>query len=108
MSPLHLGGLVLLAAIWGASFLFIRIAVPSFGPFVLMELRVLLGGVVLWGLATLVRRRAEWLPRWREYVLLGTVNAAFPFTLIAAAELVIPASLAAILNALTPVLTALV
>lgn len=108
MSPLHLAGLVALAALWGASFLFIRIAVPSFGPFVLMELRVLLGGASLWALAALLRRRADWLPRWKEYLVLGAVNAAFPFTLIAAAELVLPASLAAILNALTPAFTALV
>lgn len=108
MSPLHLGGLVSLAAIWGASFLFIRMAVSSFGPFALMELRVLLGGGLLWLVAVALRRRADWLPRWRQYVLLGAVNAALPFSLIAAAELVIPASLAAILNALTPVFTALV
>lgn len=108
MNLLQLGALMLLAAIWGASFLFIRMAVPSFGPFVLMEIRVLLGGAALWAAAALFRRRAHWLPRWREYLLLGAVNAAVPFTLIAAAELVLPASLAAISNALTPGFTALV
>lgn len=108
MTILHLGGLTLMAAIWGASFLFISIAVPAYGPFGLMEVRVLLGGLILWGLAAAVRRRADWLPRWRQYAVLGALNAAIPFTLIAAAELVLPASLAAILNALTPVFTAIV
>lgn len=108
MSPLQLVGLVVLAAIWGASFLFIRVAVPGFGPFALMELRVLLGGLVLALLAVIIRHRAVLIPRWRQYLVLGAVNAALPFTLIAAAELVIPASLAAILNALTPVFTAIV
>lgn len=108
MTPVHLFGLVVLAALWGASFLFIRVAVPVFGPFALMGLRVLLGGAVLWAAAAALRRRADWLPRWREYVVLGALNAAIPFSLIAAAELVLPASLAAILNALTPVFTAIV
>lgn len=108
MTLLHLAGLVLLAAIWGASFLFISIAVPAFGPFGLMELRVLLGGLLLWVVAAATRRPARWLPRWRQYVVLGALNAAVPFSLIAAAELVLPASLAAILNALTPAFTAMV
>lgn len=108
MTPLQLVGLVVLAAIWGASFLFIRMAVSSFGPFALMELRVLIGGLLLWLLAVVLRRRALWIAQWKKYVVLGALNAAIPFSLIAAAELVIPASLAAILNALTPVFTAIV
>lgn len=108
MTILHLAGLTLLAAIWGASFLFISLAVSDYGPFGLMEVRVLLGGLILWALAAAIRRRADWLPRWKQYVVLGGLNAAVPFTLIAAAELAIPASLAAILNALTPVFTAIV
>lgn len=108
MTLLHLAGLTLLAAIWGASFLFISMSVSDYGPFGLMEVRVLLGGLMLWALAAVIRRRADWLPRWKQYAVLGGLNAAVPFTLIAAAELAIPASLAAILNALTPVFTAIV
>src|SRR5690348_2170257 len=90
--------LLLLAAIWGGSYLFLRVAAPAFGPAPLITLRVLLGGLtlLLWaGPATVAPAlRREW-PR---LLLLGAVNAALPFTLIAFAELRLTASLAAILN----------
>ncbi len=47
MGARDLGALVLLGAIWGSSFLFIRVAVPALGPFVLMELRVGLAAAAL-------------------------------------------------------------
>ena len=46
--------------------------------------------------------------RWRDYALLGTINAALPFTLLSAAELEIEASLAAVLNAMAPLCGAIV
>lgn len=102
------GMLLLLAALWGPSFLFIRIAVPALGPVALMELRVFLaaGALVLYAI-TFARLPALWL-RWKAYLVLGGVNAALPFTLIALAELHLPSSLAAILNATTPLFTAIV
>ena len=47
MNPKELGALILLGAVWGSSFLFIRIAVPALGPFALMELRVGLAALAL-------------------------------------------------------------
>jgi drug/metabolite transporter (DMT)-like permease len=100
--------LLLLAAFWGASFLFIRIASPVIGPVVLVDARVLLAGLVLLLYAALCARLPRLWSRWKSYLLLGTLNAAAPFTLIAFAELHLPASLAAILNATTPLFTAVV
>ena len=100
--------LMLLASLWGASYLFIRIAVPQLGPFLLMDLRVLIGSGVLLFYAFILRRLPDLRRRWKQYLLLGTVNSAIPFTLIAASELYIPSSLAAILNATTPMFTAFV
>lgn len=103
-----MAALVCLAALWGASFLFIRIAAPALGPFALIELRVLLAGLALVGYAVLWRQPFAFKGYRRKLVVLGLFNAALPFTLIAAAELRLTASLASILNATTPLFASLV
>ncbi len=89
-------------ALWGASFLFIRVAVPDLRPVALIEARVLLAGLALLAVVAGLHRVPAWRTDWRSYLLLGGLSAAAPFTLIAAAELHLTASLAAILNATTP------
>ena len=108
MGPRDLGALVLLSALWGASFIYIRVAVPALGPFVLVELRVGLAAVVLALCAALVGRLPKLRGRWRQFALLGAVNVAIPFSLISAAEINLTASLAAILNSTTVMFTAVV
>ena len=108
MNPRELGALILLGAIWGSSFLFIRIAVPALGPFVLMELRVGLAAIALALYALAVARLPKLRSRWRQFLFLGFLNAAVPFTLIAAAEIHLTASLAAILNSTTALFAAMV
>ena len=100
--------LLALAALWGASFLFMRVAVPSFGPVVLAEGRVAIAGAALLAYAAAIGARPALRARRRDYLLLGTINAALPFSLLAAAELEIEASLAAVLNAMAPLCGALV
>lgn len=107
MSRKDLTTLLLLAFAWGASFLFMRIASPEFGPVFTTELRVTLAGAALLVYALLTRRKLGILKHWRQFLLLGAVNAALPFTLICMAELRLSASLAAILNATTPMFAAL-
>jgi drug/metabolite transporter (DMT)-like permease len=100
--------LLLLAALWGASFLFTRIAVPAFGPLALAEVRVAIAAAMLMALLAWradlgeVRRNAG------GFLLLGAVNTAIPFSLFAWAQLTITAGLASILNATAPLFTALV
>jgi drug/metabolite transporter (DMT)-like permease len=108
MGPRDLGALVLLSALWGASFIYIRVAVPALGPFVLVELRVGLAAVVLALCAALLGRLPKLRCRWRQFALLGAVNVAIPFSLISAAEINLTASLAAILNSTTVMFTAVV
>jgi drug/metabolite transporter (DMT)-like permease len=108
MGGRDLGALVLLSALWGASFIFIRVAVPALGPFVLVELRVGLGAVALALSAAFLGRLPKLRVRWRQFALLGMVNVAIPFSLISAAEINLTASLAAILNSTTVMFTALV
>jgi drug/metabolite transporter (DMT)-like permease len=100
--------LLVLAALWGASFLFMRVAVPALGPVVLADARVAIAGVALLGYAVAIGARPALRARWRDYLLLGAVNAALPFTLLSAAELEIEASLAAVLNAIAPLCGAIV
>jgi drug/metabolite transporter (DMT)-like permease len=88
----------MLGAVWGAAFLFIRVAVPALGPFLLVELRVVLAA----GRVPKIRSR------WRSFLILGFFNAAVPFSLISTAEIYLTASLAAILNSTTVMFTAMV
>src|SRR5215204_1913750 len=108
MRPRDFAGLVLLGALWGGSFLFIRIAVPALGPFFLVELRVGLAAAVLFLYALAAGRVPKIRSRWRSFLVLGFLNAALPFTLISAAEIHLTASLAAILNSTTVMFTAIV
>ena len=108
MRPKDLAALLLLAMLWGGSFLFIRVAVPALGPFALMEGRTALAAAVLLLCAVVVGRLPKLRAYWREFLILGAVNSAVPFTLIAFAQLELTASLAAILNSTTVLFTALV
>lgn len=100
--------LVVLAAVWGGSFFFIRLAVPALGPLPLMAARVVLAGLLLWAIFAAIRRPFRLRAHARGLLFLGAVNAALPFTLIAWAELHLTASLASLLNATVPLFTALV
>jgi drug/metabolite transporter (DMT)-like permease len=108
MGGRDLGALLLLSALWGASFIFIRVAVPALGPFVLVELRVGVAAVALALCAAFLGRLPKLRVRWRQFALLGMVNVAIPFSLISAAEINLTASLAAILNSTTVMFTAVV
>lgn len=99
--------LLSLALVWGASFLFMRIASPEFGPVFTTELRVSLAAASLMLYAILTRRKLMIWRHWKQFLVLGALNAALPFTLICMAELELSASLATILNATTPMFTAL-
>ncbi len=98
----------MLGALWGGSFLFIRVAVPALGPALLMDLRVFFAAAALILYAVAVGRLGGFRSRWRRFLILGGLNAALPFTLIAAAEVNLTASLASILNSTTPLFTAVV
>ncbi len=94
--------LLLLAALWGASFLFIRIAAPILGPVLLIELRLLIAGLTL--LLCLIRLNLLRAIRQRLVPLfvIGCINLAFPYLLFAIAALYLPAGFASILNATAP------
>jgi drug/metabolite transporter (DMT)-like permease len=94
--------LVLLAAIWGGAFPFMRVAAPVFGPAWTAELRVLIGGLALLAWFRLTGFEAGLARHARFYLLLGAVGIALPFTLYSFAAMHAPASLLSILNATAP------
>jgi len=105
--PQDLARLAALAAMWGASYLFMRYAVAQFGPATLIELRVLIAGLALSGWLAFTRQSVGWRRHWPAYLFVGAVGLALPFVLIAQALTVIDASTAAILNALSPLFASL-
>jgi len=100
--------MVVLAALWGASFLFLRVAAPALGPFPTVALRVVVGALVLLLASVAVRRPITLRRHWRAFLVMGLTNAAIPFSLFSAAAMRLTASLGAILNATAPFFTALV
>lgn len=102
------GLLVLLSLLWGGSFLFVEIALRGVPALMVVWCRVA-GGAVL--LALWLRLRGVALPSgwpvWRALAVMGVLNNAVPFTCFAVAQGAIAGGLAAILNAMTPILTVL-
>ncbi|QLG89892.1 DMT family transporter [Chitinibacter bivalviorum] len=94
--------LILLAAIWGASFLFMRIAVPSLGPIWLISARIGLAAVFLALVAQILKQPFAF-KHWREYLTLGLLNTALPFLAYGFAARTLNASMMAILNATAPI-----
>lgn len=94
--------LVFLAALWGGSFLFLRIASPVLGPVWLIEIRVLLASLALWSFVVKMGLTTEIKANFRSLFLVGCLNSAIPFLLISFATLSLPAGFTAILNATAP------
>lgn len=108
MKARDLVDLVLLAALWGASFLFTRIAAPAFGAFALAEVRIAVAALVLLPLLAWRDDVGQLFERAPQFVLLGAVQTAVPFTLFAWAALSITAGMASVLNATAPMFVALI
>jgi drug/metabolite transporter (DMT)-like permease len=104
LTPLEL---TVLAMIWGASFLFMRVAAKDFGALPLVQVRLTLGALVL--LPFLWKARAHFPAKlWPRLALIGAVNSAIPFALFAWAAQHAPAGIGAITNSLAVLFTALV
>ena len=103
MRPVDALRLATLAALWGGSFLFLRIAAPVLGPLFLSEARLAIAAVTLLAWAWVTGGQVQFAGRWRSYLVIGTINSAAPFALFAYAAMYLPASYSAVLNATSPV-----
>jgi len=105
------GLLVFLGAVWGASYLFIKVAVDDFAPATMMALRLLIASAVLVPFLLLRLGPREGLGElrgaWRPGLMLGILNGAIPFTLIAWGEQHIDSGIAAVANAAVPLFVVL-
>ena len=100
--------LLLLAFVWGWSFLFIKVAVEGMTPTAVAGARIALGAIVM---LVVVRTQRIVLPRdvttWRHFLVMGVMFNVLPFTLLAWGQERITSALTAVLNATTPLFAAL-
>jgi drug/metabolite transporter (DMT)-like permease len=99
--------LVLLAALWGGSFIFMRLAAPAFGTVLTAEGRLLIAGLVLAAWFRFAGFDPQLRRHWRPYAAVGLVNLALPSLFYAFALRHIPASMGAVLNSTSPMFGAL-
>ncbi|WP_231510228.1 DMT family transporter [Fischerella sp. PCC 9605] len=98
--------LVMLSVLWGGSFFFTKIALEELSPLTLVLGRVSLAAIALTSFVFLNGKRMPVSPNlWREFLVMGALNNLIPFNLIVWGQTQIDSSLAAILNATTPVFT---
>ncbi len=108
MSAIDAGTLLFLGAIWGGAFALMRVAVPEFGPFAMVGLRIGFAALVL---LPFIANQKNWsLIRKRRgaFLAVGMTTSGASFPLMAYATLHLGAGIGAVLNGLTPVFTALI
>ncbi len=108
MQSRDLAGLVTIGAIWGLSFLFIRVAAPEFGAVALIEVRVVLAGLVLVPIALYRGQLAEIRRHWHPIAWIGILHYAIPFTLFAWSMLTLTGGYTSIINACSPLFATIV
>ncbi|EKS67752.1 MULTISPECIES: DMT family transporter [Caballeronia] len=112
MNPVNLAQLFVLAALWGGSFLFIRVGVTDLGVAPLMALRVGIGALFLLLVLALRGKARPAFSTMRErawpLLVVGVLNSAAPFCLFAYAELTLSAGVTSVINATTPLWGAIV
>jgi len=102
------GSMLSVAAIWGASYLFIRVGAPEFGAAAMGGVRAVAAAVLLLPLLLWRGQLSALRKHWRGIGFVGVTNAALPFLLFNFAALTIPAGLSSILSATTPLFAALI
>ncbi len=100
--------LLALAAIWGASFLFMRITVPEFGAINSAFLRVFFGFTGLAVILLVLRCPIRFNGKFRACFALGMINSGVPFVMYCIAAQWLPAGYSAVFNATTPLMGALI
>ena len=108
MKPADLRDLLILAALWGASFLFMRLGAAEFGPVALSALRVTGAALFLMPLLKLRAQMGALREHWRAIFVVGITNSALPFLCFSYAALSMTAGLAAIFNAASPLFGAVI
>lgn len=98
--------LFFLAAIWGASFLFMRVSVADFGPVPLIAFRMTLAGLALAPIFLKQEARIAYRNHWRQLLISGVIGSALSFILLSYATLTLSAGFASLLNSSVPIFSA--
>lgn len=99
---------IFLAAVWGASFMFMRVGVPEFGAYAFGGLRVGIAGLVLLPLLLKPTRLQEYKANWLKLSLIGVISTGAPFMLFSFAAYQINAGTLSVINAAVPVITGVI
>ncbi|HEV7329464.1 MAG TPA: DMT family transporter [Flavisolibacter sp.] len=97
--------LLLLAAIWGSSYLFLKIVTPSIGVSMTMGSRILIAAIAMVAVFGALKQWPKYNLYWKQYFVLGILNLVLPFSLTSYAITYLNASIGSILNATTPLFT---
>lgn len=108
MKKIDLAVLLSLGALWGGSFLFMRMGAGAFGALPLAGLRAIGAALCFLPLLASRRRLAEWRKHWWPIAVVGVTNSAVPFLLFTFATRSLPAGLASIIDGMTPMFAALI
>ncbi|MCW5720580.1 MAG: DMT family transporter [Devosia sp.] len=101
--------IIFLGAIWGCSFIFNAVLIREIGPLWVTSLRVAIGALGCWVVMAALRKPVPRDPRlWLQIGLLGIIAYAIPFALFPLAQAHLASGIAAIINALTPMMTAII
>jgi drug/metabolite transporter (DMT)-like permease len=104
----HLIELLVLGAIWGASFMLMKSTVPAFGVFALVEVRASVAALFLLPVVYFTRQWSDLSGNWAKLLFVGAINTAIPFCLFSYTSLHLDAGLSAILNGTAPMFGAVI
>lgn len=107
MKTVQVVWLLIVSAIWGASHSLVKIAVAEWGSSLTTFLRIVIAAVTLTFVLNAMRRSIQFRQNYKEFIVVACLNAAFPIFLFAYAARTLPASYLVILNATTPIWSAI-
>jgi drug/metabolite transporter (DMT)-like permease len=108
VKPADTAALVTLGALWGSSYLFMRVGAPEFGPVALIVVRVVTAAAML---TPWLLHSGDWRVVWHNrgpVLMIGCFASALPFCLFAYASLTLTAGYTSVINAATPLATAVI
>jgi drug/metabolite transporter (DMT)-like permease len=108
MKTRHVIQLLILAAIWGSSFLFLKIVTPVIGVSMTMGSRIILAAIVMISFVAFLNKLPDYKIYWKRYIVLGVFNLVLPFTLVSYSIGFLNTSISSIINASTPLFTMII
>jgi drug/metabolite transporter (DMT)-like permease len=108
MKTKHTIQLLILAAIWGSSFIFLKIVTPVIGVSMTMGSRIILAAIVMVSFVAFLNKLPDYKIYWKRYMILGVLNLILPFTLVSYSIGFLNTSISSIINASTPLFTMII